>query len=223
MERLRSLPLPCCSCLLVALAGACAPPHAFAQDATASKLTGRQVVWPRVVGAERVPVKDISLAEYLKLEAEHKKHKRQTFKTTGSVRGIPNFGLVAFDETTAEVALLIQPERSKVWKCLARYRLKRNAKVDKALYIDRRIEERTRVIGGVRYGMSLEEVYGKKGQPDSRRPFQLEGSGGLVYPDVIVHYGRHEATGEPRVTWVAHPPTPERRPSSAVTEDGRGR
>jgi len=96
--------------------------------------------------------------------------------------------LEAFDDKKVWVSEVIRDVSRKRhgWDWIARYRLDRNAQIDKKLHIARVVEERAKVIGGVKYGMTSEEVVALKGQPLKIIEDPV-GNAELRYDDVSVY------------------------------------
>lgn len=154
------------------------------------------------IAKDRPEPRDISLAEYREIKQDYiRKNERWTpgHALTYRVRepGETEPGrwrnyeltLDSFDQTHAWVAELTQyggKFGSQDW--VARYRLERSAEADSELGIPRIIEERARVVAGVRYGMSVDEVIALKGRHYRSLRVQEGGSGALVYDDVTVSF-----------------------------------
>lgn len=140
--------------------------------------------------------KDISLADYRKLRDEcirrnghWKPGSALTYEESEPGEKAPGrerrywLTLESFDETHGWVAELTQ-YRSKGWDWVARYRLERSTEADGELGITRILEERARVVGGVKYGMTVEEVLRLKGRHYKADHHQEAGSADFVYDDV---------------------------------------
>lgn len=93
--------------------------------------------------------------------------------------------LVSFDRTRATIAELTQFQ-SKGWDWVAAYQVERCSEIEADFGVERILAERARVIGGVRYGMSVAEVIRRKGRHFKVSLHAEEGSARLVYDDVAV-------------------------------------
>jgi hypothetical protein len=157
----------------------------------------------------RPEAKKISFDEYKNLKSEYA-HRNKNWK--------PGYALVyrekeddtwryyslvleSFTQKSAWIAELTQ-YKSKGHDWIARYQLKRNPEVDEELGIPRILKDRSRVIGGVKYGMSVEEVISKKGKHYKISHHAEAGSADLVYDDVKVrvrqwspHLGKGRVVG----------------------------
>jgi hypothetical protein len=150
--------------------------------------------------------RDINLEQYLALKAKCSA-RRKPLPTSGRDRRSYDFVLDSFDKTAATVALMSQ-HRSKAWRWEERYRLLRSPEVDRTLGIPRLVRERSRTIGGVRYGMRVSEVLALKGHDYRAVVHQDAGSADLVYDDVVVSVrGWSPDNRDGRVVCVA-PPRP---------------
>ncbi len=164
---------------------------AWGQHARGEQDTVEVLRSPHLLEA-RPKSKDISLAEYSKLKQEYirrNEHWRPGSALTYDVRTWRGdrrghwLTLDSFDETHAWVAELTQ-YRSKGWDWVVRWRLMRSTEADAELEIPRILEERARVVAGVRYGMSVAEVFALKERHYRSHPCQAAGSGYLVYDNV---------------------------------------
>jgi len=93
--------------------------------------------------------------------------------------------LESFDDDTIWIAELTQ-YKSKGWDWIARYRLERSSEVDKEFRIHQILDERSRVVGGVKYGMAVDDVLAKKGRHYKRNVHAEAGSEDLIYDDIKV-------------------------------------
>lgn len=109
--------------------------------------------------------------------------------------------LESFNDDTAWLAELTQ-YKSKGWDWVARYQLKRNPELDKEFRILQILKERSQVLGGVKYGMSVKEVIAKKGRHYKINHHAEGGSADLVYDDVKVSIRGWWSDREGRVVGV---------------------
>jgi hypothetical protein len=139
------------------------------------------------------PAKQISLEEYRKLKAEYIR-KSERWRPGGSLRyhireaddwRTYSLRLESFDDDNVWVAELTQ-YKSKGWDWVARYQLDRSPHVDEEFAIPQILQGRSRVIGGVKYGMTVDEVIAKKGGHYKINWHAEAGSAHLVYDDVKV-------------------------------------
>jgi len=126
----------------------------------------------------------LTLEDYRVLKAEYARPENRRKKEGESWRSF-TLTLVSFDESTAVVGVLTQ-YRSKAWTWVKRFEIKRTAEADEELGIKRILAERAAAIGGVRYGMSVDEVIALKGQHYRVNHHQAGGSADLLYDDVKV-------------------------------------
>ena len=116
--------------------------------------------------------------------------------------------LESFDDDSVWIAELTQ-YKSKGWDWIARYRLKRSPEVDEEFGIHHILEERSKVLGGVKYGMAVDEMLAKKGKHYKVNHHAASGSADLIYNDVKVSVsGWEPGSGKGRVVSVE--PTTER-------------
>jgi len=116
--------------------------------------------------------------------------------------------LESFGDDSIWIAELTQYE-SKGWDWIARYRLERSPEVDEEFRIHQILEERSRVLGGVKYGMAVDEVLAKKGRHYKCNVHAESGSADLIYDDIKVSVrGWWPGSGKGRIVRVE--PTAER-------------
>jgi len=148
---------------------------------------------PRGVPGTPPPARPISLAEYTAIKLEYARaHGDRDAKYAlvyevgegGSKRGYW-LTLAAFDDERVWVAELTQ-HKSKAWNWIALYVLARNVEVDKEFQIAEILHERTKVLGGVQCGMTVDEVLARKGNHFKVHHHQVAGSASLVYDDITV-------------------------------------
>ena len=161
-------------------------------------------------------VTEISFEQYTKLKEEyalrHKHYKPGYAITYRRKEGDDWRGywmtLESFDDDSLWIAELTQ-YKSKGWDWIARYRLERSPEVDEEFGIHQILEERSRVLGGVKYGMAVDEVLAKKGRHYKRKVHAEGGSADLIYDDIKVSVrGWRPGSGKGRVVRVE--PTAER-------------
>jgi len=116
--------------------------------------------------------------------------------------------LVSFDRARATIAELTQFQ-SKGWDWVAAYQVDRSGEIDADFGVERIVAERARVIGGVWYGMRVNDVIGRKG-----RHFKIEfhaeaGSAALVYDDVRVSVRQWHAGSDAGRVVAVEPVTDE--------------
>jgi len=93
--------------------------------------------------------------------------------------------LVSFDSKNAWIAELTQ-FHTRGWDWIALYNLDRCDEVDKDFVIARIEEERSKVVGGVQYGMSVADVIQLKGRHFKVSNHAEEGSADIVYDDIKI-------------------------------------
>lgn len=172
-------------------------------DGPTRKLIGRQVLRELVRGIDTAPRRDITLERYNRLKAERDRIV-QRLARTGQPDKMPHLWLVAFDESSADVGWVVRTGRRNMGlQCNRVYRLARSHAVDDALHIPQAIEQRTRVIGGVYYGMTVRELFAKKGRPHNESACRIAGHALLYYADVRVDVRRYPYGGDGgRVVYV---------------------
>ncbi|KPJ52272.1 MAG: hypothetical protein AMS16_06610 [Planctomycetes bacterium DG_58] len=175
-------------------------------DSAYHELGGRYIV------GKAPPAKRISLKAYTALKA---KYALPEARRTREGDGWRSYDLIldSFDKTTATVAVVTQ-YKSKGWNWVHRYRLERGEEADRALGIPEVLAARARVIGGVKYGMTLRQVFAKKGLHCKVNRHAAPGSVTFIYDDVVVHVQGWDGRAKGRVVSVA-PAT------DAVKEDAR--
>ena len=139
------------------------------------------------------PDTEVSLEEYYKLKARYaEKHGNWDFRYALTFREKEGedwrkywLRLESFDENSVWIAELTQ-YRSKGWDWIARYRIKRTLEVDKEFKIRQILEKRSKVIGGIKYGMSVDKVLALKGEHYKIHRHAEAGSAYLIYDDVKV-------------------------------------
>ena len=159
---------------------------------------------------------EISFEKYTILKAEYVR-KCEYYRPGGDITYFQQEGdssrayclrLESFDSDSVWVAELTQ-FKSKGWDWVARYRLKRGPEVDREFQLAHILEERSRIVGGVKYGMSVDEVLDKKGMHYKQLNHAEAGSSRLIYDDIDVSVrGWWPGTGKGRVVGVG--PTTER-------------
>jgi hypothetical protein len=165
----------------------------------------------RPVFRDAAPVAtEISFEKYTILKAEYVR-KCEHYRPGGNITYYQKEGdgsrayclrLESFDNDSVWVAELTQ-FKSKAGDWLARYRLKRSPEVDREFRIPQILEERSKVVGGVKYGMSVDEVLDKKGMHYKNLNHQEAGSSELVYDDIDVSVrGWRPGSGKGRVVGV---------------------
>jgi len=137
--------------------------------------------------------KEISLQEFMTLKATHiERHGSWSPKYAVTYRQREGddwrsfwLALESFDDDSVWVAELTQ-YKSGVWDWIARYRVPRSPEVDEEFGIHRILAKRSKVLGGVRYGMTAQHVVAVKGGHFKINRHAEGGSADLVYDDVIV-------------------------------------
>lgn len=137
--------------------------------------------------------KKITLEEYRTIKDKYRsnnKRWRPGFALTYRVREDDRWrayhlALVSFDSESAWIAELTQ-FKSKGWDWIAHYRLRRSSEVDKDFAIAQIIEDRSRVVAGAQYGMSVADVIQLKGKHFKIKHHAEEGSADLIYDAVKV-------------------------------------
>ena len=154
----------------------------FAEDikSAINDVSGRYIV-------EGAPpqAKDIILQDYKELKLKYSKIENRRVKEGDSWRTY-DLTLVAFDEEWAWLAVVTQ-FKSKSWEYVERYRLRRNLEVDEEVSIPQIIEKQTKVVGGIKYGMSITDVFKKKGKHYKVNHHQAAGSADIVYDDITIN------------------------------------
>ena len=189
-------------------------------DEEATKLRQRQTVLEildRPAFRDAAPgAREMSFEEYTALKAEYaRRHEHYKPGYAITYRRKEGDGwrgywltLESFDDDSIWIAELTQ-YKSKGWDWIARYRLERSPEVDEEFRIHQILEERSRVLGGVKYGMAVDEVLAKKGRHYKRKVHAEGGSADLIYDDIKVSVrGWRPGSGKGRVVRVE--PTAER-------------
>jgi hypothetical protein len=139
------------------------------------------------------PEKKITLEEYRKIKNKYISNNerwRPGFAFTYSTkeddewRGY-DMSLVSFNSKSAWIAELTQ-FKSKGWDWIALYNVDRCDEVDKDFDIAKIADERSKVIGGVWYGMRVADVIQLKGKHFKVHNHAEVGSANLVYDDVNI-------------------------------------
>jgi len=139
------------------------------------------------------PAKQISLEDYRIIKEKYQNNNENwqpgfalTYRTKegDAWRGYW-LALVSFDDSSVWIAELTQ-YKSKGWDWIDRYHLDRCSEVDKDFNIAQISKERSRVVGSVKYGMSVTEVIQLKGKHFKVNHHAESGSADLVYDDVKV-------------------------------------
>jgi hypothetical protein len=141
--------------------------------------------------------KKITLDEYKKIKNKYissNEHWRPGFAFTyrtkeGDEWRAYYMTLVSFNSKNAWIAELTQ-FKSKGWDWIAVYNLDRCDEVDKDFAIAKIEEGRSKVVGGVGYGMSVADVIQLKGKHFKVHQHAEEGSANLVYDDVNINVRR---------------------------------
>jgi hypothetical protein len=109
--------------------------------------------------------------------------------------------LVSFDNRWAWIGELTSfKTKESTWDWVARYRLARGPAVDQELGIPDILAERSKIIGGVKYGMTVAQLIGKKGVHFKAADHQEPGTYTLFFNDVVVTVrGWRPGTKEGRV------------------------
>jgi hypothetical protein len=95
--------------------------------------------------------------------------------------------LVSFDNHSAWVGELTSyGSKQSTWDWVARYRFARSPAVDKELGIPGIIAERSKVIGGVKYGMTVAQLLDSKGMHFRAADRQEPGTFSFFFDDVVV-------------------------------------
>ncbi len=137
--------------------------------------------------------KKITLEDYIKLK-ERFIRKKENYKPgyaltytekSGNKPGSYWLTLESFDDNWVWIAELRQ-YKSKGWDWITRYQIERNSQVDEEFQINGIIRERSKVVSGIKYGMSVGEVISMKGEPKQINQHQELGSADLIYDDIIV-------------------------------------
>jgi hypothetical protein len=161
---------------------------------------------PEFRDASPAAATEISFEKYTKLKAEYAR-KHGHYRPGNAVmyrrkegddwRGY-SLTLESFDDDSVWIAELTQ-YKSKGWDWIARYRLERSPEVDEEFRIHQILEERSRVLGGVKYGMAVDEVLAKKGRHYKRKIHAEGGSADLIYDDIKVSVRGWRGPGSGRV------------------------
>jgi len=198
------------------------PPDTGSDEET-TKLSQRHTVLENLRPAfcDAAPgAREISFEEYTALKAEYARrheHYKPGYAITYRRKEDDDWRLYwltleSFDDDSIWIAELAQYE-SKGWEWIARYRLERSPEVDEEFRIHQILEERSRVLGGVKYGMSVEDVLAKKGRHYKCNFHAMAGSAYLIYDDIKVSvYGWWPGSGTGRVIHVE--PTTEQMKES---------
>lgn len=95
--------------------------------------------------------------------------------------------LVSFDDRWATVGELTSyKSKQHGWEWVASYRIARNPAVDEEFGIPDIVAKRSRVIGGVTYGMTVAELLARKGMHFKAASHQMPGACSFFFEDVIV-------------------------------------
>jgi len=155
------------------------------------------------------PGKKITLEEYRKLKNKYISDKENwrpgfgfTYRTkeNGKWREY-QMALVSFNSKTAWIAELTSIHIKAGWDWIALYNLSRCDEVDKDFAIAKIVEERSKVVGGVQYGMSVADVIQLKSKHYKVGTPADVGTSILVYDDVTIRV-RQRAHGDNRVVQV---------------------
>lgn len=159
---------------------------------------------------------EISFEKYTILKAEYAR-KHEHYSPGGAITYRRKEGdhwrrywltLESFDDDSVWIAELTQ-YKSKGWDWIARYQLERSPEVDEEFGIHQILEERSRILGGVKYGMAVNEVLAKKGKHYKINGHAEAGSADLIYDDIEVSVrGWWPGSGRGRVVGLG--PTTER-------------
>jgi len=154
--------------------------------------------------------KDITFEAYRNLKAEYAR-KHEHYKPGYAITYRRKEGadwrgywltLESFDDDSIWIAELTQYE-SKGWDWIARYRLERSPEVEQEFRIHQILRERSKVLGGVKYGMAVDEVFAKKGTHYKRNVHAESGSADMIYDDIKVSVrGWRSGSGKGRVVGV---------------------
>jgi hypothetical protein len=139
------------------------------------------------------PEKKISLEEYRKIKNNYISNNerwRSGFAFTYRTKEDDGWrgywlALVSFDSKNAWIAELTQFD-SKGWDWIAQYHLDRCNEVDKDFVIAKIEEERSKVVGGVQYGMRVADVIQLKGRHFKVNNHTEAGSADIVYDDTKI-------------------------------------
>jgi len=182
-------------------AGAAAqPPQHNEPERPTQRQARRHDLGGRYVLGEAPRAREISLGDYRALKEKYSQREHRRKREEGGWRSY-DLMLDAFDEKTATVAIVTQ-FRSKAWEYVERFQLQRTPESDKELGIPDLLARRAKVIGGIRYGMTVREVFAKKGRDWKSIPHQDMGSATLVFDDVIIHVVDWHGGDEGRVVGV---------------------
>lgn len=185
------------------------PPDTESGEET-TKVRQRHTVLEPALRDAAPDARETSFEEYTVLKAEYARrheHYKPGYAITYHLKEGDDWRgywltLESFDDDSIWIAELTQYE-SKVWEWIARYRLERSPEVDEEFRIHQILEERSRVLGGVKYGMAVEEVLAKKGRHYKCRGHQEAGSADLIYDDIKVSVrGWWPGSGKGRVVRV---------------------
>jgi len=153
--------------------------------------------------------REITWEEYCKLKAEYVRRHEQwkpgyalTYRRKeGDSWRSYRLELESFNDDTVWVAELTQ-YKSMGWDWVARYQIQRSPQVNEEFRIVQILEHRSRVIGGIKYGMTVREVIAKKGKHYKIHHHAEFGSADLVYDDVKVSIRGWAGDREGRVVGV---------------------
>lgn len=154
---------------------------AYSEDRPAAKLND---LAGRYLLGDPPAARDLSLQEYKALVAKHSLKENRFVREGGDWRAY-ELVLDSFDDTWAFCGLVTQ-HKSKAWTWVERYRLRRSTETDTALSLPEIIARRTKSVGGITYGMSVDQVIEQKGRHFRVNYHQAEGSADFVYDDVKV-------------------------------------
>lgn len=150
----------------------------------------------------------INLDAYRKLKSEYtaKGEQVRPWRSSYRVREDDNWRshtlcLVSFDNRWACLGELTSYRNMQsVWDWVARYRLARSPAVDQELGIPSILAEHSKVIGGVKYGMTVAQLLDRKGMHFKAADHQEPGTFTFLFNDVIVTVkGWRHGTKEGRV------------------------
>jgi len=182
------------------------PPDA-ASDEVATETDQRHTVLDildRPAFRDAAPIAtEISFERYTKLKTEYTR-KHENYRPGSAITYRQKEGddwrgywltLESFDDDSVWIAELTQ-YKSKGWDWIARYQLERSPAVDAEFRLQKILEERSKVISGIKYGMAAAEVLAIKGHHYKVNHHAEAGSAYLIYDDIEVSVRGWEPVSE---------------------------
>jgi hypothetical protein len=135
----------------------------------------------------------ISYQEYIELKDKYA-HKHENYKPGYAITYRQKEGdswrsywltLESFDDDSIWIAELTQ-YKSRGWDWVSRYQIEQSPEANEEFKINEILEERSKVIGGIKYGMLVSELIAVKGNNYKVNLHAEGGSADLIYDDIVV-------------------------------------